>query len=195
MLSDCVVMANGESLSTVGDFERCYKAYYSMLCMIAYEYTRDKMQAEEMVGNTFLTLWEKRESLHITTSVKNYLIKSTQHTCLQYLRKRKLKTQRLSDDFGGMHIPWSSDYPLGRLFEKELSGMIDSAIASLPPQCRKVFVMSREEELSYAQIAETLQLSENTVKTQMKTALSRLRHALAEYLPITVAFATFPYFF
>jgi len=53
-------MAGYESLSTVEDFEQSYKAYYGMLCMIAYEYVRDDMQAEEMVGNMFLALWEKR---------------------------------------------------------------------------------------------------------------------------------------
>lgn len=194
-MSVCVGMASYESLSTVEDFERCYKSYYSMLCMIAYEYTRDQIQAEEMVSHTFLTLWEKRGSLQITTSVKNYLIKSTQNTCLQYLRKRKLETQSLSDDFVAAHIPWSSDYPLGRLFAQELSGIIDKAVEALPPQCRKVFLLSRVEELSYIQIAKALQVSENTVKTQMKTALSRLRHALKEYLPIMVVFTTFPYFF
>ncbi|MEC3880584.1 RNA polymerase sigma-70 factor [Parapedobacter sp. 10938] len=188
-------MADCESLSRVEDFERCYKAYYSMLCMIAYEYTRDQIQAEEMVSHTFLALWEKRESLQITTSVKNYLIKSTQNTCLQYLRKRKLETQSLTDDFVAAHIPWSSDYPLGQLFEKELSNIVDKAIEALPPQCRKVFLLSRVEELSYIQIAKALQVSENTVKTQMKTALSRLRHALKEYLPIMAVFTTFPFFF
>ena len=81
-----------------------------------------------------------------------------------------------------MHIPWGNDYPLGRLFEKELSGMIDTAIQSLPEQCRRVFLLSRDEELSYAQIAETLQISENTVKTHIKTALSRLRVTLKDYL-------------
>ncbi|MGV3762258.1 RNA polymerase sigma-70 factor [Parapedobacter sp.] len=188
-------MAGYESLSTVEDFERCYKAYYGMLCMIAYEYTRDEMQAEEMVGNTFLALWEKRESLHVTTSVKSYLIKSTQNTCLQHLRKRKLETQRLGDDFVLTHIPWSNDYPLGRLFEKELSDIIEKAVESLPPQCRRAFLLSRVEQLSYVQIAETMQISENTVKTQLKKALSRLRYALKEYLPVMVVFTTFPYFF
>jgi len=188
-------MAGHESLSTVADFERCYKAYYGILCAIAYEYTRDEVQAEEMVGNTFLALWEKRASLHITTSVKNYLIKSTQNTCLQYLRKRKLETQPLSDDFLPPHIPWSTDYPLGRLFEKELSVIIDKTIESLPPQCRRAFLLSRLEQLSYGQIAEAMQVSENTVKTQLKKALSRLRAALKEYLPITAAFITVPYFF
>ena len=58
------------------DFGNLYTEYYSMLCIIAYEYMRNKILAEEMVEDTFLALWEKRESLIINTSVKNYLIKS-----------------------------------------------------------------------------------------------------------------------
>ena len=152
--------------------------------MIAYEYTRDKVLAEEMVGDTFLALWEKRESLQVNTSVKNYLIKSTQNTCLQYIRKKKLETQGIDDDVEWKHIPWGNDYPLGQLFEKELTDMIDKATAALPPQCRKIFLLSRVEEMSYSQIAEILQISENTVKTQIKTALLRLRNALKDYLPM-----------
>ena len=158
-----------------------------MLCMIAYEYTRDKVLAEEMVGDTFLTLWEKRESINITTSLKSYLIKSTQNTCLQYIRKKKLVTQSIDDVGVWEHIPWSDDYPLGQLFEKELSDKLTAAIEELPPKCRQVFQLSRDDEMSYVQIAAALQISENTVKTHVKTALSRLRKALNEYFPIVLA--------
>ncbi len=139
-----------------------------------------------MVGDTFLTLWEKRELLQITTSIKNYLIKSTQNTCLQYIRKKKLDTQDIEDGFEWEHIPWSDDYPLGQLFEKELTDMIDKATKALPPRCREIFLLSRVDGMSYLQIAEILQISENTVKTQIKTALLRLRSALQDYFPIVV---------
>lgn len=172
------------SLKTTADFERCYTEYYPMLCMIAYEYTRDKVLAEEMVGDTFLALWEKRELLEITTSVKNYLIKSTQNTCLQYIRKKKVQTRHIADETEWEHIPWSDNYPLGQLFEKELSDKIAKAIEALPPKCREVFLLSRIDEMSYSQIAEALQISENTVKTQLKTALSRIRNTLSDYFPI-----------
>ena len=178
------------SLKSTADFEKCYTAYYPMLCMIAYEYTRNKVLAEEMVGDTFLRLWEKRETIQVTTSLKNYLIKSTQNTCLQYIRKKKLATQPIGDVNEWEHIPWSEQYPLGQLFEKELSDKITAAIDTLPPKCRKIFQLSRIDEMSYSQIARTLNISENTVKTQLKTALSRLRKALKEYLPIALMLLT-----
>lgn len=172
------------SLQTEVDFERCYTAYYPMLCMIAYEYTRDRVLAEEMVGETFVVLWERRESLQITTSVRNYLIRCVQNTCLQYLRRRQLQIRHIADTSEWEHIPWSDDYPLGRLFEKELAERITAAIDRLPPKCREIFLLSRDEAMSYETIADTLQISLNTVKTQLKTALSRIRTALADYLPM-----------
>ena len=170
----------GPSLDKV-HFEKMFIEYYSMLCIIAYDFVRDKTLAEEMVEETFLTMWEKRNSIVVTPAIKHFLIKSTQNTCLQYLRKKKLETLSINDV--DKFIPWSDDYPLGKLFEKELTEIIDHAIKSLPPQIQKVFLLSRFKDMTYMQIADVLNVSENTVKTQIKTALLRLRHALKEYLP------------
>ena len=60
--------------------------------------------------------------------------------------------------------------------------MIDHAIESLPPQCRKIFLLSRDEDMTYTQIAQMIDISENTVKTQIKKALQRMRIALKDYL-------------
>ncbi len=157
-----------------------------MLCIIAYDYTRNRTLAEEMVEDTFLIIWEKRASIVVTDAIKYFLIKSTQNTCLQYIRKKKLETQSMDNTQAERFIPWSDDYPLGRLFEKELSEIIDQTIESFPTQIRKVFLLSRHKDMTYTQIAETLNISENTVKTQIKTALSRLRVALKDYLMIIV---------
>jgi len=178
-------------LNNQDDFGKLYAKYYTMLCVIAFEYTRNKVLAEDMVGEAFLVLWKNRETIVITTSIKNYLIKSVQNICLQHIRREQNKTKTNIDENATFtHISWSNDYPLGRLFEKELAGMIDTAIQSLPEQCRKIFLLSRDDELSYAQIAQTLHISENTVKTQIKTALSRLRLALKDYL-ISIFFLIF----
>lgn len=168
------------------DFGKFYTEHYSMLYLIAFEYTRDYFLAEEMVEETFLSLWLKRDSIQINTSIKNYLIKSTQNTCLQYIRKNKQTTLYINDQFAIEHIPWGNDYPLGQLFENELTEIIKKATDALPPQCRTIFMLSRDEEMSYSQIADKLQISENTVKTQMKTALLRLRNALKDYLPLFI---------
>ena len=163
-------------------FEEVFTKYYSMLCIIAYDYVGDRSLAEEMVQDTFLTIWEKRNSITVTPGIKQYLVKATQNTCLQYLRKKKLETQSIDTISTEKMIAWSDDYPLGQLFEKELAEIIDQTIQSFPPQIQKVFLLSRFKEMTYAQIATILNVSENTVKTQMKIALSRLRDAVKEFL-------------
>jgi RNA polymerase sigma-70 factor (ECF subfamily) len=163
-------------------FEELFTKYYSMLCVIAYDYVKDKSLAEEMVGDTFLAIWEKRDSIVDTPAIKYYLIKSTQNTCLQYIRKKKLETQSIHSVPTEKLIAWSDDYPLGRLFEKEISDIIEQTVQSFPPQIQKVFLLSRFSEMTYSQIARILNVSENTIKTQIKIALSRLRDALKDYL-------------
>ena len=152
-----------------------------MLCIIAYDYVKDKFLAEEMVQDTFLAIWEKRNSITVTPAIKSFLIKSTQNTCLQYIRKKKLETLSIHTLPAENWIEWSSDYPLGQLFEKEIADIIDRTVQSFPPQIRKVFLLSRHNEMTYSQIANILDVSENTVKTQIKIALSRLRTALKDY--------------
>ena len=163
-------------------FEEIFTKYYSLLCVIACDYVGDKSLAEEMVQDTFLTIWEKRDSITVTPAIKYYLVKATQNTCLQYLRKKKIETQSIDTISAEKMIAWSDDYPLGQLFEKELAEIIDQTIQSFPPQIQKVFILSRYNEMTYSQIAAILNVSENTVKTQMKTALSRLRDAVKDYL-------------
>jgi RNA polymerase sigma-70 factor (ECF subfamily) len=163
-------------------FDELFKKYYSMLCIVAYDYVGDKSLAEEMVQDTFLNIWEKRNTIQVTPVIKYYLVKATQNTCLQYLRKKTIETQRMDAIEADKMIAWRDDYPLGRLFEKEIAEIIEHTIQSFPPQIKKVFRLSRYREMTYPQIADLLNVSENTVKTQVKIALSRLRSALKDYL-------------
>ena len=153
-----------------------------MLCIIAYDYVKDRSLAEEMVQDTFLTIWEKRNTITVSPAMKYFLIKSTQNTCLQYLRKKKLETLSIHSLSSEKLIEWSEDYPLGRLFEKEMADIIEQTIRALPPQTQKVFRLSRYKNMTYSQIANILNVSENTVKTQIKIALSRLRASLKDFL-------------
>jgi RNA polymerase sigma-70 factor (ECF subfamily) len=79
--------------------------------------------------------------------------------------------------------PVSSDYPIANLLSAEIDYIIQKAISDLPDQCREVFVKIRHEELSYAQTAEILGISINTVKTQLQRAVSKLRESLKDHLP------------
>jgi RNA polymerase sigma-70 factor (ECF subfamily) len=169
------------------DFSRLYNDYYVLLCTIADQYLKDKFLAEEVVGDVFLHYWEKYDEITITTSCKAYLVRAVQNRCLNHIEhgrvEEKIK-QKIETESTLLGLAESSDYPLGSLYEKELASLIYQSMNSLPDQCRKIFMLSRDEGLTYEEISQKLNISVNTTKTQMKIALSKLRELLKDYLPV-----------
>jgi RNA polymerase sigma-70 factor (ECF subfamily) len=181
-------LINGLQKGDLNAFEELYRQYYVFLCLISEKMVRDPADAKEIVSDVFVRLWNIREKIEINTSVKGYLIKAVRNTSLNYLGQKRQDsklTDRLDDSDYQLYA-WSSDYPLGLLFEEEARKILDQSIDSLPAACREIFLLSRNEELKYCEIAEKLGISVNTVKTQLKIALSRLREALKEYLLILI---------
>jgi RNA polymerase sigma-70 factor (ECF subfamily) len=170
----------------VSAFKELYRKYYVFLCLIAGHIVTDHADAEEIVSDVFVRLWNIREKIEINTSVKAYLVKAVHNTSLNYLEKSRRKNE-LTDSLHNSDynlLVWDSDYPLGRLYEKEILEILDHGISTLPEACREIFLLSRDDEMKYSDIADKLRVSVNTVKTQMKIALAHLREHLKNYLVI-----------
>lgn len=183
-------LINGIKKGDVVAFEELYKQYYVFLCMIAEHIVRNPSDAEEIVSDVFVKLWNIREKIEITTSIKAYLVKAVHNTSINFLEKSKM-TNELTDCLNNSDyklLAWDSDYPLGQLFEKEIMNILDHGINTLPDACREIFILSRNENMKYSDIAGKLGISVNTVKTQMKIALARLRETLKDYLMILLLF-------
>lgn len=174
--------------SNVDDFELLYKNYYVYLCFVAEQVVKNPVDAEEIVSEVFLKLWNNKESLVITSSLKTYLIRAVHNTALNYLEKMRPTNYGELPDFMLELAGWDNDYPLGRLFEKEAFELLEKGIHSLPEGCREIFLLSRDKDMTYNDIAQRLGISVNTVKTQMKIALSRIRELLKDYMPILLVF-------
>lgn len=170
-------------------FEELHRQYYIYLCIIAEHIIRNSSDAEEIVSDVFVKLWNSR-SMTVIESVKGYLIKAVRNTSLNYLEKnkliRKFSSPISSDDYN--LLVWDSDYPLGQLYCEEVTTLLEKGISELPDNCREIFLLSRKDDLKYNEIAGKLGISVNTVKTQLKIALSRLRGVLGDYLPLLVFF-------
>jgi RNA polymerase sigma-70 factor (ECF subfamily) len=143
--------------------------------------------AETIVGDVILYLWEKRETIEIQSSLRAYLIKAVRNKCLNYQQLQYVvketrfpEHEELLDAEGNYLI--SDSQPLAALLEKELEIEIEKSINSLSDECRKVFELSRFEQLKYEDIAEELNISVNTVKYHIKNALSKLRADLSKYI-------------
>ena len=136
--------------------------------------------AREITQEVFINLWEKRESIDLSKPVKTYLSTSVRNKCLNYLRDNKKFNKEILDLEGLLtdKIYMQPD----RLVESEIIEKISIAIEDLPVRCREIFILSRQENLKYQEIADRLEISVKTVETQMSKALQHMRIRLAEFL-------------
>ena len=170
-------------------FEKLFKKYYKNLCLFAEYYVREKAMAEEIVGNFFTNLWDKRKKVEVKESVKSYFFKSIYNQCIKYLEH--LKVMKKYEDYARnilenkeLFSPSSDNYPLANLISKEIEEEIENAINQLPEKCREIFCLCRFENMSYEEVALKLNISINTIRTQMSRALEKLRESLKDYLPL-----------
>ncbi|ALJ00892.1 RNA polymerase sigma-70 factor [Rufibacter tibetensis] len=156
--------------------ETLFKQYYTLLCRTAVRFTKDTESAEDLVQEVFCKIWQNREVLEVTTSYKAYLVRSVTNQALNYIEKQKRLV--LAEDTTPFESSLSANTTMELIAGTEMEGRIQQALEALPPQCRLIFEMSRFEELTYKEIADTLQLSPKTVENQMGKALRILREHL-----------------
>lgn len=164
-----------------------YTHHYTLLCHIANDYVKDPFLAETIVGDTIFHLWEIRETLEISVSIRSYLARAVRNRCINYInseyeRREVSFSALLTDEISGDEVVLTDSHPLGILLERELEEEIYRAIDKLPNECRRVFDKSRFEGKSYEEIAQDLGISINTVKYHIKNALVILQKNLDKYL-------------
>ncbi|MFH0866002.1 MAG: RNA polymerase sigma-70 factor [Bacteroidota bacterium] len=163
-------------------FEKLFRNHFKGLTWFAVRYVKDVETAREIVQDAFTNLWEKRNTIDMSKSVKSYLASSVYNKSLNYIRDNK-KFDRDILTFENL-FPDAAYEQTDRLITSELDQKIKEAINELPEKCREVFVMSRFQNLKYQEIADKLQISVKTVETQMSKALQHMREKLSEYLPV-----------
>ncbi|MFZ4724429.1 MAG: RNA polymerase sigma-70 factor [Paludibacter sp.] len=169
------------------DAYKClYEEYYIKLCRLANWYIRDSFVSENLVGDLIFYLWENREEIEIRDSLNAYLFTSIRNRCYNYLSQAHVQKESSITELQENSLIFSmhseTDLPIGILMEKELQNVIDVAISRLPEQTKKVFELKRYEDLSYEDISAQLNISINTVKYHIKSALKFLREELGEFL-------------
>ncbi len=177
MLDQIEEVRKGNKVVFEGIFDKCY----GPLCNYAYSILRDMDEAEDVVQKTFCNLWDQRESLYIKSSLDSYLYRIVHNNAINIINQRTLH-QEHNLNYLTYTQSDSTNSILDSIESMELQKAIERAIASLPPKCRRVFELSRIEQLPYSKIAEELQISTNTVENHMSKALKILRGDLKEYL-------------
>lgn len=164
-------------------FEHVVRTYYSELCDHVLRYVGCPAVAEDLVLELFDHLWSRRHRSIPLTVDRGYLYRSARNRALDYLRRQRVATNwvdRVSREYDA-----PADTPSDVLERHELAAAATRAVAELPEQRRRIFVLCRYHELSYAEVGARLGISPRTVNTQMTRALKTLRIKLAPYFRCT----------
>lgn len=174
------------------DFDRIYTIYFPKLVRFSKAYLLFQEDAENLVQDIFLKLWEQYDQIPFNGNLNAFLFTIVKNRCIDTLRK--------SSQTQGQYCPLSQVehkelefklYSLQRFDENNLSlpeieDIIRHAVDSLPTRCREIFWLSRMEGLKHKEIAERLNISVNTVEGQMAIALRKLKVSLKDYLPLFI---------
>lgn len=146
-------------------------------------YLNNKSDAEEAVQDTFFRLWESRNKHILKSSAQAYLFRAVRNHCLNL--NRHLNVEKSYQEYW-QNQEQNASATDQQTLSTELKGRIQAAIQKLPPERKKIFLLSRYEGLKNREIAEQLGLSIKTVENQMSKALKFLKEELSEYLPIII---------
>lgn len=159
--------------------ELLFRRYHKILCNHAIRFVYSKEIAEDIVSEVFCRLWKSKAYANISTSYRFYLMRSVRNEAYNYLKSEFHKTNRveLPDTIqSGDHLR-----PDQMAYMEEITGRIQRLIEGLPPQCRKIFLLSRYEGKKQHIIAEELAISVKTVEAHIGKALASLRSGLKDY--------------
>ncbi len=157
-------------------FQALFDKYYKSMCYAAYKVLPDEHKSKDFAQEVFLTLWRKKETVTIHTSLHAFLRRAVVNKTIDYIRAQRLNFEEIPD------IGADESQKNDAMEFKELKDLIHYTADQLPTRCRLVFFMSRFEELSHKEIAAKLDISEKTVENQITKALKVLRVAVAQHL-------------
>ena len=150
------------------EFEKFFKQYYKLALLISVRITNDLVSSEDIVQDIFLSMWENPEINLFDPKLKSYLLTSVKNRSLNYIRDKKehIDLELCLDE------KHSNEYD----FEKdEKISQILLEIEKLPPRCREIFNLVVFKQYKYSEVASKLNISNNTVKTQLSAAYKQLR--------------------
>jgi RNA polymerase sigma-70 factor (ECF subfamily) len=172
------------------DFECLYLFYYPKLVRFSQGYVLSKEDAENIVQDVFLIIWEQRHSLSHLQNPNAYLFKLVKNKCIDFLRHKIMtaeKKQTLQDDCMreyGYNLFAMEQFDENNLAEADIDRLIHESIQSLPEKCREIFILSRFEGMTHQKIADKYRISPSTVNNQITLAMKKLKEKLKDILSL-----------
>lgn len=178
----------GDSDGREARFEALFRTHYGGLLRFARVYVREREQAEDLVHDVFLRVWEQHADSSGAAVTTAYLYGAVRNCAIDFLRHQAVARRYELGGFAGDgesrgHVVAEDGQEHDGFAEAEMDRAIQVAIDGLPTRCRQAFLLHRRGGMTYAEVAAVMQTSPATVKAQMGRALKALRVALAPLLP------------
>ena len=156
-------------------FDTLFRKYYTRLCRFALSYLKEKELAEECVQEVFIKIWEQADRFNIEGTVLSYLFAATKNTSLNLIKKINTR-QKYEIEYEVQKS--DTDSGLTEIENEKFTVVMLEAINQLPEKCRNIFELSKNDGLTYDEIADYLKISKKTVENQMGIAFKKLREML-----------------
>lgn len=172
--------------ATASGDKRAFRLFYDLAYPTVYKFVSyfliHKGEANDIVSEVFYIIWKRRESLSCIHDIKAYLYITCRNEVYHHL-KQKEKYHNISIDNMEIDLNIESTTIDERLIEEDMLKVYNAAIAQLPERCKLVFLMVREENLRYKEIAAILSITEGTVEQQMNIAIRKIVAVVKKYYP------------
>lgn len=174
-------------------FSEIYLIYFPKLVRFAREYVITTDDAEDIVQDIFMYLWEHQDMLKSLTNLNAFLFALAKNRCIDFYRhkvlvdKKKESLDSLQERERKLKIEALMQFDENVFTEQGIEELLNKAIEHLPEKCRQVFILSRMEGLKHEEIAVRLDISVHTVQNHIATALRKLKVELKDYLPLFIS--------
>ena len=169
--------------------------HYSKMKRFAKEYVLLEEDAENIVQDVFMQLWENKAVIRMPVNLVAFLFTATKNKCLDYLKHKKVVSKAADTLFEEQKMIMEVNLEALEAFdqsvfaENDVEVLLTNAINALPERCRDIFIRSRLEGKKHKEIAEELNISTHTIEAQMNIALKKIRLQLKNYLPLLIFIA------
>lgn len=154
-------------------FRQLFDHYAQKLTRFAFSIVKNNEAAVEIIDEVFIRIWKQRENVPAITHLTTYLYTATKNTALNYLSRKA--NEQINEPFDFINIQLQEEEcPDQQMVTAEIFKNIRAAIEELPPRCKMIFKLVREDGLRYQQVADILNISINTVDAQMVIAVKKI---------------------
>jgi len=176
------------------DFSRIYSIYFPKMVRFAQNYVVSQEEAQNIVQDLFLYLWEHRDTLNAASNLNAFLFTLTKNRCIDFYRQNR-RLNRIIESLDSLQerelllkMEALIQFDEKMFSTQEIEDILNNAVNNLPEKCREIFILSRMEGLKHEEIAKKLNISVNTVQNHISKALRKLKTELKDFLPLFIFF-------